>query len=143
MAHDRVLRTVCLRLLTVLGLMLGAPTIGSAQTAAEHAAQAHGDPIEDGKNIQPTPQVVERRLRHYRQMLKAEEDEASGAAAEAPIVGPGTPAKPPDGGLWSQPDGGRWSQQEIDLSDTKQLCHDLLHGGKRPPNAANDPARCE
>ncbi len=45
------------RLTMVLGLMLGVTANGSAQTAADHAAQAHGRPIVNGKDIQPTPRV--------------------------------------------------------------------------------------
>ena len=47
---------------------------GLAQTAAEHAAQAHGRPIVNGRRVQPTPADVERRLRHHEQMLQAERD---------------------------------------------------------------------
>ncbi len=107
---QRRLATV-LRLGVVLGALFGATTGARGQTAAEHAAQAHGSPIVDGRNIQPTPRVVQRRLGHHRQMLKAEQNEATGAAAKPPIVGPATPAK--------RPDGGRRPQQRIDRRDTK------------------------
>lgn len=35
--------------------------------------------------------------------------------------------------------------QEQQTSDrrTEQLCHDLLHAGTRPANAASNPQRCE
>ena len=45
-----------------------------AQTAADHAAQAHGRPIVNGRRVQPTPADVERRLRHHAQMLQVERD---------------------------------------------------------------------
>jgi hypothetical protein len=37
----------------------------------------------------------------------------------------------------------RKTYQPTDDRDTAQLCHDLLHGGVRPANAAQDPQRCE
>ena len=62
--------------------VLAALAIGSApnavaqpttdQSAAEPAAQAHGHPIVDGHPVQPTPAVVEERMRHHEQMLEAE-----------------------------------------------------------------------
>ena len=35
------------------------------------------------------------------------------------------------------------SEQLSDGRGTEQLCHDLLHKGRLPANAANDPQRCE
>lgn len=133
--HESVARISCLRLLTVLGVLLGAPMNSSAQTAAEHAAQAFGHPIVDGQDIQPTPLVVERRLHHYRLMLKAEKNEAAGATAKPAPGGIVRPAKTPNG---SRP-----SQKGVDRRNTEQLCHFLLHGGKRPVNAASNPQRCQ
>ena len=64
---------------TAISLMLlGITPNGSAQTPAEHAALAHGHPIVGGKDIQPTPQVVQERLRHHQLMLQAERDQATG-----------------------------------------------------------------
>lgn len=45
---------------------------GFAQSAAEHAAQAHGQPIVKGHPVQPRPDVVKERLRHHKEMLEAE-----------------------------------------------------------------------
>jgi len=59
-------------------LLLGVASDVRAQTAADHAALAHGHPIVGGKDIQPTPQVVQKRLRHHRLMLQAERDQAAG-----------------------------------------------------------------
>jgi len=59
-------------------LLLGVASGVSAQTAADHAALAHGDPIVGGKDIQPKPQVVQEVLWHHRLMLEAEHDQAAG-----------------------------------------------------------------
>lgn len=32
--------------------------------------------------------------------------------------------------------------ERMDHRDTEQLCHDLLHRGNRPSDAARDPGRC-
>lgn len=47
------------------------------QTAADHAASAHGKPIVQGHDVQPTPNVVSERRRHHMLMLKAEKREAA------------------------------------------------------------------
>lgn len=44
---------------------------GFAQSAADHAALAHGPPTVNGYPVQPPPGVVEERLRHHREMLQA------------------------------------------------------------------------
>jgi hypothetical protein len=89
----------------------------------------------NGKDIQPTPRVVEERLKHHQQMLEAQHDEVAGATAKPPSAGADAPARAPD-----VPSG---SHQGNDRRDTEQLCHDLLHGGKRPADAASNPQRCE
>ena len=68
--------SVC-SLAMLAALAIGSATIAVAQpttdqSAAEHAAQAHGHPIVDGHPVQPTPAVVEERQRHHQQMLEAE-----------------------------------------------------------------------
>ena len=63
------------RYLAVVALtlaFLGFSSNGFAQTAAEHAAEAHARPIVNGRRVQPTPADMERRLRHHEQMLQAE-----------------------------------------------------------------------
>ena len=51
-----------LKLPVAVGLLvLGVASGVSAQTAADHTALAHGHPIVGGKDIQPTPQVVQER----------------------------------------------------------------------------------
>ena len=68
-----------LKLPVSIGLLLPGVASGvRAQTTADHAALAHGHPIVGGKDIQPTPQVVQGRLRHHRLMLQAERDQAAG-----------------------------------------------------------------
>lgn len=66
-----------LAVLALLVLAFGSAHSAFAQTASDgsaaaHAAQAHGQPIVDGHPVQPTPAVVEDRLRHHEQMLEAE-----------------------------------------------------------------------
>ena len=64
-----------LRLATLGALAASLPAAppSPAQTAADHAAQAHGKPIVGGHEVQPTPTVVEERWRHHLLMLKARE----------------------------------------------------------------------
>lgn len=58
------------------------------QTAADHAALAHGKPIMQGHDVQPTPNVVSERWRHHLLMLDAKKHEA------ATKSGPPTPPPP-------------------------------------------------
>ena len=79
--------------LAALALSLGSARSSFAQpaidgSAAAHAAQAHGQPIVDGHPVQPTPAVVEERMRHHEQMLEAERN-----GSVRPTVG--QPASPP------------------------------------------------
>jgi len=80
-------------------LLLGIASGASAQTVADHAALAHGHPIVGGKDIQPTPQVVQERLRHHRLMLQAERDQAGGhSPPKHRASGLAAPAKKTSGG---------------------------------------------
>jgi len=47
------------------------------QTAADHAASAHGKPIVQGNDVQPTPDVVKERWRHHMLMLEEQKREAA------------------------------------------------------------------
>lgn len=87
------------RLPAAIGLLLlGIEPGVNAQTPAEHGSLAHGHPIIKGKDIQPTPQVVEERLRHHRLMLQAERERTAGlSAAKRRASHTGTPAKTMDG----------------------------------------------
>lgn len=58
--------------------VLPAISAGHAQSAADHAASAHGRPIINGHDVQPTPYVVRERWRHHELMLKAQKAEAAG-----------------------------------------------------------------
>lgn len=79
-----ILRTVGMVLAVVLLIM---PDV-FAQTAADHAALAHGKPIVNGHNVQPTPAVVQERQRHYEMMRQSERNEwgrtSSPSSSESP-----------------------------------------------------------
>lgn len=61
-----------------------------AQTAADHAAQAHGKPIVSGHPVQPTPDVVQERWRHHEEMLRSEQEQSTRTPSAAPTQSPGT-----------------------------------------------------
>lgn len=72
---------------------LAAPVGAVAQSAADHAALAHGKPIINGHPVQPTPGVVDERLRHHEEMLRAEQD---GSVRPLVAISPGYPTRVPD-----------------------------------------------
>jgi hypothetical protein len=59
--------------LVAVGFILGGASAALAQSAADHAAQAHGSPIVQGHPVQPRPEVVEERWRHHEQSLGAKQ----------------------------------------------------------------------
>jgi hypothetical protein len=74
-------------------ITLAAASGAFAQSAADHAASAHGKPIVDGDPVQPTPSVVEERLRHHKEMLQAERN---GSVRPTVANPPPLPAEGPD-----------------------------------------------
>jgi hypothetical protein len=59
---------------TTIGvILLGCLPTALAQSAADHAAQAHGRPITQGHPVQPRPDVVEERWKHHEQSLKVKQ----------------------------------------------------------------------
>ncbi len=71
--------------------VLPAASAGHAQSAADHAASAHGKPIVNGYDVQPTPDVVRERWRHHELLLKARKAEAAGRSAPSAPRAPGHP----------------------------------------------------
>ena len=63
-------------LVVLTATLLSPASDGYAQSAADHAAQAHGKPIVNGRRTQPTPDVVQERLHHHELMLESEAAEA-------------------------------------------------------------------
>jgi hypothetical protein len=57
-----------------VGVILGGTSSVLAQSAADHAAQAHGSPIIHGHPVQPRPEVVEERWQHHEQSLGAKQE---------------------------------------------------------------------
>ena len=74
-----------------IAAVLGSTSSGFAQSAADHAAQAHGRPIVNGHPVQPTPDVVMKRLRHHEQMLQSERDGSVRPSIAQPLDQPATP----------------------------------------------------
>jgi hypothetical protein len=76
-----------------LAITLAAPPRVFAQSAADHAALAHGKPIVNSHPVQPTPDVVDERLRHHEEMLQAKRH-----GSVRPVIGtpPAVPATQPD-----------------------------------------------
>lgn len=77
----------------VLAITLAAPSRVFAQSAADHAALAHGKPIVNSHPVQPTPDVVDERLRHHEEMLQAERHGSVRPAIGTP---PAVPTTQPD-----------------------------------------------
>lgn len=71
--------------------LLPVPSVARAQSAADHAASAHGKPIVNGHDVQPTPDVVRGRWRHHELMLKAQKAEIAGRRTSPAQEGPGHP----------------------------------------------------
>jgi len=69
-----VLAGVTCRLIVSAAVTLASASGAFAQSAADHAALAHGQPIINGHPVQPNPGVVEERLRHHEEMLQAEQN---------------------------------------------------------------------
>ena len=84
-------------LMVLAGLAAMAPAVlpamsaGHAQSAADHAALAHGRAIINGHDVQPTPDVVRERWRHHELMLKARKAEAAGRLTPITPRGPSHP----------------------------------------------------
>jgi hypothetical protein len=73
-----------------LATTLAAASSAFAQSAADHAASAHGKPIVNGHPVQPTPGVVDERLRHHEEMLQAERNGSVRPLVATPPAGPAT-----------------------------------------------------
>jgi len=87
MRHTRFLAV----LTATVAAFVPAASKGRAQSAADHAASAHGKPIVNGHDVQPTPDVVRERWRHHELMLKAQKAEAAGRRPPPAREGPGHP----------------------------------------------------
>lgn len=66
---------------------------GFAQTAADHAALAHGKPIANGHPLQPTPEVVQKRRRHHEMMLQSEREQSGTNTSMPQQVSPKSTSK--------------------------------------------------
>ena len=75
-----------------LAITLAAPSNVFGQSAADHAASAHGKPIVNSHPVQPTPDVVDERLRHHEEMLQAERN---GSVRPSIATPPADPAMRP------------------------------------------------
>ena len=88
------MRTVAERIpLTIVSIAVISLSLISnciAQTAADHAAQAHGKPIVRGHPVQPTPDVVQERWRHHEEMLRSEDGQSTGTPSASPSQSHGT-----------------------------------------------------
>lgn len=87
MSHLRILAVVT----TTAVALLPVASEERAQSAADHAASAHGKPIVNGHDVQPTPDVVRERWRHHGLMLKAQRAEAARKRPFPTQKGPGHP----------------------------------------------------
>lgn len=74
-------------LATMMAALLPPASAGRAQSAADHAALAHGKPIVGGHDVQPTPDVVRERWRHHELMLRAEAAAKGKSSPSAPEPG--------------------------------------------------------